>query len=80
MEDDQEEDYDDQRGRIRLDILQGPLMARSWEGCIHSICRRTDADERQAELFIQSWRDANEDCLSQLRGIITECPHQNYFA
>jgi len=72
--------YNHQPYRHRHGIQPGPLMARSWEGCLHSIRRRTNADRRQAELFVQSWLDANEDCIGQLRAIITKCPHQNYFA
>ena len=50
-----------------------------FDGCIHSIMRRTGGDHDLVEYFVDTWCRLNSEVLVELEKKITEEPFRNYF-
>ena len=61
-------------------IFTEPRGRLTYDGCIHSIMRRSGADRDLVEYFVNTWCDLNSEVLDELWQKISEEPFLNYFA
>ena len=61
-------------------IFTEPRGRWTYDGCIHSIMRRSGADRDLVEYFVHTWCDLNSEVLDELWQKISEEPFLNYFA